>query len=107
MTTDDTKQIKNEFIEHRNHERADRALAGVIAYNAVAGYPVEGHEHGVVTEITAAMVDPTERFEPKDLQTAVLDLVNDLMHLAARNGLNWPYIVERSAQSYQEEQTES
>jgi len=96
---------KDELIEHRNHERADRALAGVIAYQALAGYPVDGHEHEVA-EIAATMRDPIKRFGPEDLGTSVVDLVNDLMHLAARDGLDWEAILARATRSYTEEQEE-
>ena len=78
--------IKDEFIEHGNHCRADAALEGVLAYER------ERDPEG----------DPAEN----DLQTSMLDLVNGLMHLADREGLDWAYIVSRAATSYQEEQTE-
>lgn len=94
---------KDKLID-RNHERADRALAGVIAYQALAGYPVDGHEREVA-EIAATMPDSIKRFGPEDLGTSVVDLVN-VMHLAARDGFDREAILARATRSYTEEQEE-
>ena len=97
--------IKNEFIEHYNHRRADAALEGVLAYERERGYLVAGH-WPVKLDAPWIFKDPEGDPIENDLQTSVLDLVNDLMHLTAREGLDWAYIVRRAATSYQEEQNE-
>jgi hypothetical protein len=75
MTTD----IKDEFIEHRNHTRADRVHHAIEQ----AGY-LDGN--------TLAMT--------------IGDVVSDLMHLAQREGLDWESIQAQATMHFDAEQTE-
>jgi hypothetical protein len=98
-------EIKNEFIEHLNHDRADRALAGVLHFQLESGYLVAGHW-------PLTLDDPRLRHDSEgqemenDLETAIADLVCNLRHLVDRETLDWDAILRRANRNHTEEQTE-
>jgi hypothetical protein len=111
---DDTKgmQIKDEFIEHRNHQRADRVHHALEQAGYLEGNPAqqvrellelaEGTPQGGVSPALAVELLPEE----KTLEMAIGDVVADLMHLAQREGLDWKSIQAGATMHFDAEQTE-
>jgi hypothetical protein len=97
-------EIKDEFIEHLNHGRADAALEGVMSHLITRGYLLEGHT--VDDGDPRIFHDPAGDPIANDMETAISDLVADLMHLVARERLDWAAILTRAATNHTEEQTE-
>lgn len=103
-------EIKDEFIEHRNHTRADRAHHAVVQAGYLEGNPAQqvrellelpaGTPPGEPALAVALMPDE------KTLEMAIGDVVADLMHLAQREGLDWKSIQAQATMHFDAEQTE-
>jgi hypothetical protein len=108
MTTD----IKDEFIEHRNHQRADRVHHAIEQAGYLAGNPAqqvrellelpEGTPRGGLSPALVGELLPTET----TLEMAIGDVVADLMHLAQREGLDWAAIMGEARMNFDAEQEE-
>ena len=99
--------IKSEFLEHRNHERADRVHHAIEQAGYLDGNPAQAVRE--LLELPEGMswgdvdaVLPTE----KTLAMTIGDVVADLMHLAQREGLDWVAILEQATEHFDAEQTE-
>ena len=101
----ETDPIKDEFIEHFNHTRADRATVGLRAYLRTRGELLDGYE-------TEDDVLGFPHFHPEGpvlvsgLRLGLTDLICDLMHAAQRAGIDPAQLLAAATTCHTEEQTE-